>query len=121
MNETITIGDETYEVLTLDRICEITHAKLAGGKVTTVLRRLTALKVFIPNGSGEYHCWQPSELAGFGIQPLKLIERKPVEFVGRCFGGSVHPTSQHIMLEVPLGAPVEIGKHYKLTQIMEEA
>lgn len=31
MNETITIDGNDYEVLTLDRIGEITHAKLAGG------------------------------------------------------------------------------------------
>lgn len=30
---TITHEGTTYEVLTIDRISEITHAKLAGGKV----------------------------------------------------------------------------------------
>lgn len=125
MTETITIDDQDYEVLTLDRIGEITHAKLAGGKATTAQDRLNAIRVFIPNGSGEYHCWSPGELEDFGIQPLKLIERVPVEVIGKFTGVEVYAVAGYEVAQfmVPLGTGKLIGRKMdmKLTQITEEA
>ena len=82
MNETITIDGKEYEVLTLDRIGEITHASVAGGKVVNAETNLTDFWVWSPTlEHADATCFDVSELADFGIQPLKLIERKPVEFV----------------------------------------
>lgn len=109
MNETITIDGIEYEVLTQDRISEITHAKLAGGKVTKVstaddchfIRLTPALEFFY------------SELEPFGIQPLKLLPKKPVEFVevvrSGCRLGAV--------IEVPEGF---IGKKFHCVEIVGE-
>jgi hypothetical protein len=74
---------KTYEVLTLDRISEITHAKLAGGKVVHgAWSHLKSVRIFMVGNSGEYHVWNPEELADFGIQPLRLVPKEPVTFEG---------------------------------------
>ena len=84
MNETIKIDGKEFEVLTLDRIGEITHARLAGGKVMQAecVNELSEEPcVTIPTSNGEFYFDDVTELEVWGIQPLKLIERKPVEFV----------------------------------------
>jgi len=86
----ITIGNEGYEVLPLDRISEITHAKLAGGKVVKSEEfDCDVITLCSPAGYVSTR-FGVDELEPFGIQPLKLIERKPVEFVASfAFSGSV--------------------------------
>ena len=49
MNETIKIDGKDYEVLTLDRIGEITHAKLAGGKVVGAKKCDPYIRVGVPH------------------------------------------------------------------------
>jgi hypothetical protein len=85
MNETITIDGKDYEVLPLDRIGEITHAKLAGGKVWTAKgvkpETIEAYATIKRPGADGGRVLNASEFTDLGIQPLKLIERVPVEFV----------------------------------------
>jgi hypothetical protein len=86
---------KTYEVLTLERISEITHARLAGGKVTKarpeggiVLLTSPIDPVFAEN---EYH---RNELEPFGIQPLRLVPKEPVTFeatFAKCHGARWRP------------------------------
>ena len=79
MNETITIDGKEFEVLTRDRIGEITHARLAGGKVVVIDKVLDGKYGYIhwAESTGAY----VKDLEDLGIQPLKLIELVPVEFV----------------------------------------
>ena len=81
MTETITIDGKDYEPLTLDRIGEITHARLAGGKVVGAKKCDPYIRVGVPQTSDNCHVYYSEELEDNNIQPLKLIERKPVEFV----------------------------------------
>ena len=83
MTETITIDGKDYEVLTLDRIGEITHDRLAGGKVVDAQYQTEfclGVTVASPEPDTQPTTLAESELESFGIQPLKLIERVPVEF-----------------------------------------
>lgn len=113
MSETITIDGKDYEVLTLDRIGEITHAKLAGGKVvdaknTGFIEIQTAHAEMILDSY---------EMADLGIQPLKLIERKPVEFVGEVVIANFHGSD--LMVVIPRSG-VELGMKFRCVQIAEE-
>lgn len=124
MNETITIDGKDYEVLTLDRIGEITHARLAGGKVVKTLPRddVHFVKVKLDIA---YHDFFYAELDPLGIQPLKLIERKPVEVIGKFTGVEVYADAGYEVAQfmVPLGTGKLIGRKMdmKLVQITEEA
>lgn len=89
--KTITHDGKEYEVLPLDRISEITHAKLAGGKVvvaTYVLRSICSLYVRSPIHGVTDTLYDGNELADFGIQPLKLLPKVPVEFVATAEPGT---------------------------------
>jgi hypothetical protein len=79
---TIEHEGQTYEVLTLDRISEITHAKLAGGRVVgTKQIDDTAIRCESPFGKHLAHTdFLFEELEVFGIQPLRLVPREPVTF-----------------------------------------
>ena len=84
MTETITIDGKEYEVLTLDKISEITHAKLANMDVP-----LTAS--FSDKQPVGFVTWEYSDcrcgtawvdyLDSLGIQPLKLVEREPAQHI----------------------------------------
>lgn len=80
MNETITIDGKEYEVLTLDRIGEARHAATATGTIAAIIdvtRDGDPYRGIIVNGHAILEiAWQD-----LGIQPLKLVERNPVEFV----------------------------------------
>jgi hypothetical protein len=67
---------KTYEVLTLDRISEITHAKLAEGKVMKP-EFSELVKEYYIDMSGEV--WQ-ADWEPLGIQPLRLVPKEPVTF-----------------------------------------
>jgi hypothetical protein len=74
---------KTYEVLTLDRISEITHARLAGGKVVDVEEcpvRGELCCLFIKGIW--FRDWND-----LGIQPLRLVPKEPVTWVCE-FGNS---------------------------------
>ncbi len=77
--KTIEHEGKTYEVLTLDRISEITHAKLAGGKVRQCVLRGHDNK-FVewqhPSNCGAYI----NDFEDLGIQPLRLVPKEPVTF-----------------------------------------
>ena len=81
MNETITIDGKDYDVLTLDRISEITHAKMGGGDIVESEYNDLNDVIYVPFKNGDYRLSFGHESIRFlGIQPLKLIERKPVKF-----------------------------------------
>jgi hypothetical protein len=84
---TIEHDGKTYEVLTLDRISEITHAKLAGGKVKEVSLRGSQQRWVVWDWVKGYGGVYIEELADFGIQPLRLVLREPVTWVCE-FGNS---------------------------------
>ena len=76
---TIEHEGKTYEVLSLDRISEITHAKLAGGNVRQCVLRGQFNK-FIewkhPSNGGAYI----NDFQDLCIQPLRLVTKEPVTF-----------------------------------------
>ena len=88
----ITHEGNDYEVLTLDpeSIKQITHARLAGGKV---------VDAEIDPVRNEFCCVYANCIwlrhwEDLGIQPLKLLERKPVEFTdtfAQCVDGKWYP------------------------------
>jgi len=112
---------QTYEVLTLDRISEITHAKLAGGKVVSA--------VFISDGylriespselvlaSHEYYY---AEIHGWGIQPLRLVPREPVSFEANfALSGSDWYPLHH--LSDGLAHQNSTTKRFRCVEIVEE-
>ena len=86
MTETITIDGKDYEVLTLDRIGEITHAKVSSGAVLGAAPELDEDPqndvVYLSYEDGTSDQMWASSLEVLGIQPLKLVERVPVSFKG---------------------------------------
>ncbi len=79
---TITHEGKTYEVLSLDRIDEITHAKLAGGKVVSCeLRNGDAIRdlIWLFHDGGQYGVYV-GFLQDLGIQPLRLVPKEPMTF-----------------------------------------
>ena len=113
MNETITIDGQDYEVLSLDRISEITHARLAGGAVVRA-RRCREHSISWDYEDGQMDSAYHSRLEDLGIQPLKLIERVPVEFIGVVYSGAGNP-----YVLAPMGTPS--GMKFRCVQITEEA
>ena len=77
---------QTYEVLSLDRISEITHAKLAGGKVVDAQKASPGyFKVRASDESDPHHfCYKTQELADNNIQPLRIVPKVPVTFEATC-------------------------------------
>jgi hypothetical protein len=107
---------KTYEVLTLDRISEITHAKLAGGVV---------LSAFIGGNTHLYvkllesdktcrHVFWPFEFTSYNIQPLRLVPKEPVTF---------EADSMFVRDDIPviLIKKEYVGKRFRCVEIMEEA
>ena len=107
---------KTYEVLTIESIKLITHAKLAGGKVVEAM--------MVEDGEPFCRIASPSdlvlddrdlfleELADFGIQPLRLVLNEPVTFEAEAYGGH---SSAFISL------PAEcVGKRFRCVEIVEE-
>jgi hypothetical protein len=113
---TIEHGGKTYEVLTLDRISEITHAKLAGGKVVgTKQIDYTAIRCESPFGKHLAHTdFLFEELEPYGIQPLRLVPKEPVTFEGISYTGVGNP-----YILAPAGTPH--GKRFRCVEIVEEA
>ena len=118
MTETITIDGKDYEPLTLDRIGEITHARLAGGKVVGAKKCDPYIRVGVPQTSDNCHVYYSEELEDNNIQPLNLVERKPVSFVS--FSTLEHTDRGDLMV---ICAPHEVkeGMKFKCVQIIEEA
>lgn len=97
---TITHEGNDYEVLSLDRISEITHAELAGGEVVESQSHESCGKpyIFIPLIAADSSEYQISlnivNIQRLGIQPLKLLEKVPVEFTdtfAQCVDGKWYP------------------------------
>lgn len=116
MNETITIDGNDYEVLTHDRICEITHARMGGGDIVESWHNELNDVISVPFKNGDYRLsFGEASIKFLGIQPLKLIERKPVEFVADVmpgFGGTKY-------IAIPDNVPV--GMKFRCVQITEES
>ena len=93
----ITHEGNDYEVLTRDRISEITHARLAGGVIVNSeydpgFHRVTLLGEHL--GTCFKKPFIMMELEMYGIQPLKLLEKVPVEFTdtfAQCVDGKWYP------------------------------
>jgi hypothetical protein len=77
---TIEHEGQTYEVLSLDRISEITHAKLAGGKVKEVSLRGSQQRWVIWDWVKGYGGVYIEDFEDLGIQSLRLVPREPVTF-----------------------------------------
>jgi hypothetical protein len=117
---TIEHDGQTYEVLTLDRISEITHAKLAGGKVVDA----DYLRGFIHAYTTEEDIevvttFTEGELFEFGIQPLRLVLREPVTFEATfaLSGSSWYPLHH---LSDGLAHQNSTTKRFQCVEIVEE-
>jgi hypothetical protein len=111
---TIEHEGQTYEVLTLDGISEITHAKLAGGKVVeaTCIDRLY-IRVGVPLAPNNCHVYYFDEFEDNNIQPLRLVPNEPVTFEGISYTGVGNP-----YILAPAGTPH--GKRFRCVEIVEE-
>lgn len=124
MNETITIGEQDYEVLTLDDLRgELSfqlYVRLASGDVKTAeyLHRAELVGV---NVRGDRYDIGKDYLESFGIQPLKLIERVPVEFVGEVNAFDISERPYTMTLTIPDGLKFSTGMKFRCVQITEEA
>lgn len=108
MNEIITIDGKDYEVLTTWKTA--THAQLVTGVKTFAQSPLGMLIDGVP--------YSMRQINDNNIQPLKLIERKPVEFVGevvRISGGDTYVDA------ILITATVEPGMKFRCVKITEEA
>jgi hypothetical protein len=103
---------KTYEVLPLDRISEITHAKLAGGKVVEAEECPVRGELCCLFRKGIWFCdWND-----LGIQPLRLVPKEPVTFEATCVVDS------GVRGETIINAPSHcIGKRFRCVEIVEEA
>lgn len=127
MNKTITIDGKDYEVLTLGKHSSMTHVLFAGGTVKeadTCTDQGKGFWVFADspdNPNGDRYSVETARL--HNIQPLKLIERKPVEVIGKFTGVEVYAEYEVAQFMVPLGTGRLIGRKMdmKLVQITEEA
>lgn len=124
MNETITIDGKEYEVLTLGKHSSMTHVLFAGGTVEeaeTCNDQGKGFWVFADNPdnpNGDRYSVETARL--HNIQPLKLIERKPVEFVADfAKSGSVWYPLHH--LSDGLAHQNSEVKKFRCVQITEEA
>jgi hypothetical protein len=107
---------KTYEVLTLDRISEITHARLAGGKVVTAETNGTDVWLWSPTMEhADATCFDLTELEPYGIQPLRLVPNEPVTFEGIAFASQ---SCGDFIICVPKEA---VGKQFRCVEIVEEA
>lgn len=122
-NETITIDGKDYEVLIFGKYAEcetVSHGLLGNG----ILLECTYAGEATYQVDG--YIMSSQTILKWGIQPLKLIKRVPVEFVGVCFGGEYGKQSSRLYLSISpddaqkMGG-IKIGSRYKLVQITEEA
>lgn len=114
----ITHEGNDYEVLSLDpeSIKQITHAMLAGGKVVeaTCIDRLY-IRVGVPMTPNDCHVYYSDELEDNNIQPLKLLEKVPVEFVGEVVKEDLGVRDDWVIY-----APEEyIGKRFRCVEVVE--
>ena len=120
---TIEHEGQTYEVLTLDRISEITHARLAGGKVkdaSAVVPSFIEPYVVFRCPNGQNICMDLSETQDHGIQPLRLVPRESVTFEATfaLSGSSWYPLHH---LSDGLAHQNSTTKRFRCVEIVEEA
>lgn len=126
--KTIEHKGKTYEVLTLGRISEITHAKLAGGKAVDAESDDYCVITQSPCDYSETR-FGFDELEDFGIVPLRLVPKEPVTFEGITHGYQTSSRDGFDLLitvsqdEVnrlsELG--VTLNKRFRCVEIVEEA
>lgn len=108
MNETITIDGQDYEVLTLDNPEEWTHLKTGEGKAVQIVNSIDdSFEVLLSDGSPFF--FRQAAITDLGIQPLKLLERKPVEFTREAYAG--HSTA---FIQLPADCA---GKTFLCTEV----
>jgi hypothetical protein len=113
---------KTYEVLTLDRISLITHARLAGGKVVEAGKASPGyFKVRASDESDPHHfCYKTQELADNNIQPLRLVPKEPVTFeatFAKCHGARWRPVYD---LDEGIALQGCEQKRFRCVEIVEE-
>jgi hypothetical protein len=107
---------KTYEVLPLDRISEVTHAKLAGGKVwiaSAIVPSFIEPYVVFRRPNGQNICMNLSETQDHNIQPLRLVPKEPVTFEAI----SYRSMTENPYILAPVGVPV--GKRFRCVEIVE--
>jgi hypothetical protein len=117
---TIEHEGQTYEVLTLDRISEITHAKLAGGKVVGASTGNEIVR--IPDSANiGYHYYSKEELEDLGIIPLRLVPKEPVTFEATFVKGMLGEWLIINNLDEALAHQGYVSKRFRCVEIVEEA
>ena len=107
---------QTYEVLTIDRISEITHAKMGGGDIVESDYNEVASVIYIPMQGGDYRLsFGEKSIRFLGIQPLRLVPKEPVTFEGIAFASQ---SCGDFIICVPKEA---VGKQFRCVEIVEEA
>jgi len=108
---TIEHEGQTYDVLTLDRISEITHAKLAGEIFDATYLGLYPKPDCILVDGDVYTAKMQSHN---NIQPLRLVPKEPVTFEARA--------TRTLQGDVCIWLPHEVeGKRFRCVEIVEEA
>ena len=108
---------KTYEVLTIDRISEITHAKLAGGAVTTAKASLCGAGIIVSSiGTDLTTTLIDREIEDFAVQPLRLVPKELVAFEEVFFKGET--TNQWYQCFASGSRPT---KRFRCVEIVEEA
>jgi hypothetical protein len=109
-NETINIDGQDYEVLTFGKYAEcetVSHGLLGNG----ILLECTYAGEATYQVDG--YIMSSQTILKWGIQPLKLIERKPVEFVGEavtvCQGSIDGKPGLHRLVE--FSVPEDVWQH----------
>ncbi len=113
---TIEHEGKTYEVLSLDRISEITHAKTLSGAILSARSIDGFHYVYTDCENWEAvttFCDEEFEI--FGIQPLRLVPKEPVTFEAY----AVRPIGAgQVLIVCPFEADL---KRFRCVEIVEEA
>jgi hypothetical protein len=114
---------KTYEVLTIDRISEITHARLAGGAIWLAKgikpATIEAYATLRRPGSDGGKVLDASDFTEWGIQPLRLVPKEPVTFEATfaLSGSSWYPLHH---LSDGLAHQNSTTKRFRCVEIVEE-
>jgi len=114
----ITHEGKTYEVLTLDRISEITHAKTGSGAILSTRSIDGFHHVYTDCENWEaVTTFCDGEFEIFGIHPLKLIERNPGSFVWKIVGCQHKPEFETVWLTIEVSDGVLLPEYFSLVKV----
>jgi hypothetical protein len=113
----ITHDGKTYEVLTLGKHRDMTHALFAGGSLEeaeTCNDPGRGFWVYDDDPDGRSYSIEKAKL--HNIQPLRLVPREPVTFEASVVVGTFHGDDVTMLL-----APkMPLGKRFRCVEIVEE-